>query len=232
MCGVYVFFQPSFGSACGKYSWTCLTVCLKWWAISLHSTPVHVILTCAWTCGHALHPKKYGKWSIYIYIYYIQHISTFFFQHRTIEGSASSTFRGHPSASCSPTWLSGESSSQLSCQLGFLEVSGRFWAGESRTRNLWHRDSDILGTVEFRNPEVVLIVSVLSFFGQPIVRQLNNTKHQVSPGKHINAYQCNPIILQSVHHQVFPKFAGASFDSIDPGQQLEALPNARGGGIM
>jgi len=76
MCGVYVFFQPSFGSACGKYSWTCLTVCLKWWAISLHSTPVHVILTCAWTCGHALHPKKYGKWSIYIY--YIQHISTFF----------------------------------------------------------------------------------------------------------------------------------------------------------
>lgn len=78
MCGVYVFFQPSFGSACGKYSWTCLTVCLKWWAISLHSTPVHVILTCAWTCGHALHPKKYGKWSIYIYIIFniFQHFST------------------------------------------------------------------------------------------------------------------------------------------------------------
>jgi len=64
MCVVYVFFQPSFGSACGKYAWTCLRVCLKWWAISLHSTPVHVILTCAWTYGHALHPKKYGKWSI------------------------------------------------------------------------------------------------------------------------------------------------------------------------
>ena len=140
--------------------------------------------------------------------------STYFniFQHRTIEGSASSTYHDvsrPPQRLLKPNmtlrWV-------LFATLLSVGLPGRFWTFLSwwvtnhEPMASWFRHT--YGTGEFRNPEVVLIVSALSFFGQPIVRQLKNTKHQVSPGKHINAYQCNPIILQSVHQQVFSQVRG------------------------